>query len=250
MNITLHLNTLRHAQPGAPNGAPNGPRDGASNDASNGASNGASLGANRVPFCRTAPFAPFSPVKPGENGVTILRATLPPRIPRLRRGAPNGAPNGAVKGAPIIALPAVATGTRVDAEYVIYRLEEAGTALLSLPHTGYSTGLRTTRLEFVRSALEGYGWDNPSANRLRPAMPDAARITRMDEALGWVGLLPKDRVVLRRIVGARCLISPVTERYLYTWRRLGTLVGADHKAVQRWHAQAIDMIVAALNTPA
>jgi hypothetical protein len=38
----------------------------------------------------------------------------------------------------------------------------------------------------------------------------------------------------------------VTERYLFTWRQLATLLGADHKAVQRWHAQGVAMIVAAL----
>ena len=43
--------------------------------------------------------------------------------------------------------------------------------------------------------------------------------------------------MLRRIVGARSLVHPMTGRHLYSWRRLGTAIGADHKAVQRWHAQ-------------
>jgi hypothetical protein len=34
---------------------------------------------------------------------------------------------------------------------------------------------------------------------------------------------------------------------LFPWRRLGKALGADHKAIQRWHAQGIAMIVAALN---
>jgi hypothetical protein len=136
-------------------------------------------------------------------------------------------------------------GGPVDPEYVIYRLEEAGTALLAIPATGWSTRLRVSAIEVVRTTLEGYGYDKAEA-RLRPAIPDAARITRMDEALGWIPLIPRDRYVLRRIVGARSLVSPVTGRHLYAWRRLGTLLGADHKAVQRWHAQGIDLIVAAL----
>jgi hypothetical protein len=103
--------------------------------------------------------------------------------------------------------------------------------------------MRTGGLEIVRSAAESYGW---TAGRVRPAVPDAARITRMDESLAWVTLIPRDRVVLRRIVGARCLVSPFTERHVFSWRRLGEVVGADHKAVQRWHAQGIDLIVAAL----
>jgi hypothetical protein len=68
----------------------------------------------------------------------------------------------------------------------------------------------------------------------------------MDEALGWITMIPKDRYVLRRIVGARSLVSPVTERHLYSWRRLGEVLGADHKAVQRWHGQGIDMLVGAV----
>lgn len=131
-----------------------------------------------------------------------------------------------------------------DAELVIYRLEEAGTSLLALPQTGFSTRLRQSRYDIVRTALEAYGWEE---KRLRPPIPSAAHITRMDEALGWVALIPQDRFVIRRIVGARALVSPTTERHLYSWRRLGSLLGADHKAIQRWHAQGIDHIVTALN---
>jgi hypothetical protein len=137
--------------------------------------------------------------------------------------------------------------TRSDAEYVLYRLEEAGRTLLSLPNTGPSTQLRTTRHDIVQSAIEAYGWTRVDA-RLRPAMPSSAHITRMDEALDWIPRIPRDRYVLRRIVGARALISPITERHLFPWRRLGALLGADHKAIQRWHAQGIDLIVAHLNT--
>ena len=68
-----------------------------------------------------------------------------------------------------------------------------------------------------------------------------------DEAMSWIPLIPIDRYVLRRIVGARSLVHPITERHLYPWRRLATALGADHKAVQRWHAQGIDLIVSALN---
>jgi len=53
--------------------------------------------------------------------------------------------------------------------------------------------------------------------------------------------------VLRRIVGARSLVHPITQRHLFPWRRLAASIGADHKAVQRWYAQGIELIVAALN---
>lgn len=135
-----------------------------------------------------------------------------------------------------------------DAEYVCYRLEEAGRALLALPNTGPNTQLRTTRHDVVQSAVEAYGWARVDT-RLRPATPTAGQITRMDEALDWIPRIPIDRYVLRRIVGARALISPITERHLFPWRRLGALLGADHKAIQRWHIQGINIIVAALRNP-
>ncbi len=148
---------------------------------------------------------------------------------------------------------AAVNGAAFDAKLVIARLEEAGSTLLALPGTGYSTRLRSSRFEIVQSALEAFG---PESGPMRAAVPSAARITRMDEALGWLALIPVETVargrpgggnVLRRIVGARALVGPITERPLYSWRRLGSVLGADHKAVQRWHAQAIDLIVAALN---
>ncbi len=135
----------------------------------------------------------------------------------------------------------------VDAAFIVSRLEEAGATLLALPNTGYSTRLKTSHLDVAQEvqALAG----GAELGRARPAVPSAARITRMDEAMGWIALIPKDRTVLRRIVGARSLVSPVTERHLFSWRQLGVVLGADHKAVQRWHAQGIAMLVTAVGAP-
>ena len=118
--------------------------------------------------------------------------------------------------------------------------------MLALPPGGYSPGLRTNTATLVRRMIEA-GEGDPMPAQLHPPVPAAANITRMDEALGWITLIPQDRSVIRRIVGARALVNPMTDRYLYTWRRLGAMLGADHKAVQRWHAQGMEMIVAALN---
>ena len=145
--------------------------------------------------------------------------------------------------------------TPFSAEQVVRLLEAAGRTLLALPGTGYSTGLRVSRLEIVQSALAAFGTE---CGPVRAAVPSAAAISQMDEALGWIALIPVETVargrpgggnVLRRIVGARALVGPITERHIYSWRRLGSVLGADHKAVQRWHAQAIDLIVGALNRP-
>lgn len=140
--------------------------------------------------------------------------------------------------------PATPDGALYDAKLVIARLEDAGRTLLALPSSGWTTRLRITQHDVVRSALEGYGWANQP---VRPAVPSAAHITGMDEAFGWLQLIAQDRYVLRRIVGARALVHPISERHLYSWRRLAGLLGADHKAVQRWHANGIDLIVDALN---
>ena len=135
-------------------------------------------------------------------------------------------------------------GAAASAEWVIARLEEAGTTLLALPNTGPSTRLVQSGLEWVRDAAESYG---AVRARLRPAIPSAAQITRMDQAYRWVSRIPEDKYVLRRVVGARSLVHPMTGRHLYSWRRLATAVGADHKAVQRWHSQGIDLITKVLN---
>jgi hypothetical protein len=132
-----------------------------------------------------------------------------------------------------------------DADYIVYRLEEAGATLLALPGTGWSTRLRSSALEIVRTAVDAYGWE---ATQIRPSVPPADKIDRMDEAMGWIALIPTDRYVIRRVVGARSLVHPISDRHLYPWRRLGVALGADHKAVQRWHAQGIAMILAGLRS--
>ena len=140
--------------------------------------------------------------------------------------------------------PHTPSGRPTDADFVIHRLNEAGATLLALPNTGPSTRLRQGGLEWVRDVAEAYG---AAAVRIRPAIPNAAQIDRMDQALAWISRIPDDRYVLRRIVGARCLTSPLTSRPLYSWRRIGLALGADHKAIQRWHSQGIDLIVKLLN---
>jgi Domain of unknown function (DUF6362) len=133
--------------------------------------------------------------------------------------------------------------TDIDAGYVIARLEKAGSTLLALPGTGWSPKLRMSSLDIVRTAIESYGWTD---RRVRPPVPSAAAITDMDEVLSWISFIPAERYVLRRIVGARSLVHPITEKHLFPWRRLGAALGADHKAVQRWHREGIDILVGAL----
>ena len=128
-------------------------------------------------------------------------------------------------------------------DLVISDLEAAGPSILALPMRGFSTACRTGGLDYVRETIEAYGWDAAS---IRPPTPAPAAITAMDEVLTWISLIPQDRYVLRRIVGARALVNPVSDRHLFTWRKLGQALGAHHQAVLRWHGEGIALIVAAL----
>lgn len=124
-------------------------------------------------------------------------------------------------------------------EWVIRRLEEAGRTLLALSCRGYTTAGRTGGLNYVQDAMEAYGW---TSETVRLAAPEAAAITAMDEAYAWLSLIPSARYVLRRIVGARSLVHPVTDKHLYPWRKIATTIGADYRGVQRWHGQGVDII--------
>jgi hypothetical protein len=128
-------------------------------------------------------------------------------------------------------------------EGLVACLEEAGATLLSLPKTGFSPALKTSALPILRDATESYGW---SAAEVRPPMPSASRISRMDIVFGYLALIPQDRYLLRRIIGCRSLVHPISGRHLFSWRRLAEVLGADHKAIQRWHAEGIRIIVLAL----
>ncbi|CAH2602602.1 conserved protein of unknown function [Rhodovastum atsumiense] len=130
----------------------------------------------------------------------------------------------------------------LDAEYVVHRLEHAGRTLLALPDTGPRLGYRLRAFEIIRPMVEAWGADR----RMRPPLPHPHDVTLMDEAFCWLACIPQDRYVLRRIVGARALVSPLTDRHLYSWSRLGTVLGADSRAIRRWHATGVDMIVGGL----
>ncbi len=131
----------------------------------------------------------------------------------------------------------------MTADEIVARLEAAGATLLALPGKGYSTQMRTMNYDVVHTALDAYGWQNAV---IRPAMPSAAAISQMDEAFGWLSLIPETKYVMRRILGARALVHPVTLRHLYPWRRIGLMLGADHKSVQRWHGQAVGLLLSEL----
>jgi hypothetical protein len=161
-----------------------------------------------------------------------MNQSLPARA--VAKVLPSGVP-GATRGE---------SRKNMIGDEVVARLEAAGATLLAMPARGYSTQLRQMKFDIVHTALEAYGWQSATA---RPPMPSAADISAMDEAFGWLVLIPEERYVLRRILGARALVHPLTGRHLYPWRRLAALLGSDHKSIQRWHGQAVELLVRALS---
>ena len=135
----------------------------------------------------------------------------------------------------------------VDSVYVEARLLEAGRTLFALRVPGtWPGGYKSGMPEVVRDVVEAYGYTEADAP---PATPSPRRIAEMEQALSWIRLIPADRFVLRRVVGARMLCRPNQERPLLSWRRIGERVGASHIAVRGWHAIGISIIVGALNAP-
>lgn len=126
-------------------------------------------------------------------------------------------------------------------------LEWAGATLLSTRlSAGRPAAMRGCWPDYLTTFAEAYGW---TGERLRPAIPGAHDISCMDVILGWISLIPVHRYVLRRIVGARSLVNPLTHRYLFSYARIGTLLGADRRAVVKWYADGVNLIEHGLKYP-
>lgn len=128
-------------------------------------------------------------------------------------------------------------------DFVVARLEEAGKTLLSLPLSGHTTRMRSGYPQIVRQIVDSYGWDISQA---RPPAPPPDRISRMDETLGWLALVPDGSSHLRRVLGYRMFVHPISNRHLYSWRRIGDLLGVSHTAARSWHADGVAAIAVRL----
>lgn len=68
----------------------------------------------------------------------------------------------------------------------------------------------------------------------------------MRRVLGWIAVIPADRVGLRRVVAARSLILRETGRHAVTWYRLAKLLHVPQRTTREWHAAGVDLILAEL----
>ena len=119
------------------------------------------------------------------------------------------------------------------------------------------SGARTWWPTVLHNSAEAYGYTEED---MPIRAPSARAITRMDEALGWIRLIPLDPAragsgdlhsrhggaILRRIVECRCLVNPRSGRHVFSWRRLGDHLSCNHEAARQWHARGLALVLRGL----
>lgn len=135
-------------------------------------------------------------------------------------------------------------------DYIRWRLEDAGRTLMMLPmpKDGLPAG-EGTRWPFETVArfwemLGGLSEEQreelaEARNRI-PLRATAEQITRMDEALGWLIWIPVGP--RRRIVFARMLIDPRSDRQIVSWAELSRRVGVHRHTCRKWHQDGLELI--------
>jgi len=122
-------------------------------------------------------------------------------------------------------------------KYIAQRLPEAGATLMILPRPEFSRSL-------VLSALVQHNAAHYAVKaRLSPTNPE---IIRCAQVMGWLNLMPARLLRLRRIIEMRMLTCPITQRPLYSWRKIGRTFRVDHHTAQRWHSAGVALLAAAI----
>lgn len=129
------------------------------------------------------------------------------------------------------------------AEMVVWveqRLLDAACTLAALPSHG------------LRPSSKGASWGDTlmeledlltltGSEVIRPAIPSAAAISRMDEALGWISWITD--AGHRRAVLFWMMVHPISRRHLFSWREIAARMGINRSTAQRWHSAALSVIV-------
>lgn len=125
------------------------------------------------------------------------------------------------------------------AEEVERRLFEAGLTLACLPSHG------------LRPAGCGSSWQETlmelddllsltAESEIRPPMPSAAAISRMDEAMGWASWI--QNTAHRRVVLFWMMIHPVTQRHYLSWEQIGKKIGRSDKTAKSYFYRGLASI--------
>lgn len=79
-------------------------------------------------------------------------------------------------------------------------------------------------------------------NRVR-VMATSKQITQLDVVLGWLWWT-KGRE--RRVIVARMLTHPMSDRPVYSWEKIGKKMGASPRTIRRWHEAGVNAIILGL----
>jgi hypothetical protein len=121
-------------------------------------------------------------------------------------------------------------------------LEWAGSKLLAMQISSPKPkGPHTSWPSFAQEAALAYGY---TGERLRPALPRSQEIELMDKILLFPNLVTD--ITSRRIINSRSLVTPVSNRYLYSWSKLAFMLHMDRRRVIRLHFTGLCEIVSAL----
>jgi hypothetical protein len=93
--------------------------------------------------------------------------------------------------------------------------------------------------EYRQNFNTAYG---SSAERMRPPRPSSKEIQAVDEILALPSLLPD--VLVRRILHARALVAPISNRYICSWTELGYRLKLDRRKVKQLHQRGIEELTA------
>lgn len=128
---------------------------------------------------------------------------------------------------------------KLDVEELQLWLEWAGMRLLSLNlPSPYPQEPKVSWPAFAQDHRTAYGY---TGERLRAARVSDREITLMDEILPLTALISD--VNIRRIVNARLLVTPLSNRYLYSWNRIAFMLHTDRRRVARLFSKGLEEIV-------
>lgn len=114
-------------------------------------------------------------------------------------------------------------------------LEWAGSKLLAMHIASPAPkGYKVAWPEYATDHKTAYGY---TGNRLKAAEPRSVEIELMDKLLLFPNLISD--VTIRRIVNARSLVTPVSNRYVYSWTKLGYMIHVDPRRVVRLHQKGL-----------
>lgn len=123
-----------------------------------------------------------------------------------------------------------------DVLLVAHRLDQAGRTLMCMYTSGRPRGFTTAWPDYPYERMDYANWHGMPEQKFPRATKK--QVDMMHEVLdSW---MPKiTSIDQRRIVQMRMLINPITDKHLYSWRRIGRKLHMDHKRVKRECEQAI-----------